>query len=340
MSNNIIQGGPIPKKDYYKVYVRSCTYNQSQYIEDCLNGVALQKTDFPFVHHVIDDCSTDGEQEVIKAWIERECDLETAEYYDNDICTITLAKNKSNPNCTLVAYFLKRNMYRERAEKEKLYTLWREACPYEAICEGDDYWIAPKKLQEQVDWMNQHPSCGLVYTKAQAYIVKSQKKGEVGGLQADFKQLLHKNTIWTLTTLFRTDCLIGYYDFVKGQKWLMGDKPLWLYISHYYEIHCLNMISSIYRVLENSASQRTNLQQREDFLKCSYNVQLFFAQHFLPEEIPLIKEEMNLALYNNSMVYRNISSMNFYFVSGGRKNPNYFYHYINVIKTFFKKMIS
>ena len=56
----------MPPKDFYKVYVRSITYNQSQYIEDCLNGVAMQKTDFPFVHHVIDDCCIDGELDFIK----------------------------------------------------------------------------------------------------------------------------------------------------------------------------------------------------------------------------------------------------------------------------------
>lgn len=46
-----------------------------------MKGVAMQKTDFPFVHHVIDDCSTDGEQEVIKAWIERECDMDNGDIY-------------------------------------------------------------------------------------------------------------------------------------------------------------------------------------------------------------------------------------------------------------------
>ena len=160
---NIIQGLPTPQKDYYKVYVRSITYNQSQYIEDCLNGVAMQKTGFPFIHHVIDDCSTDGEQEVIKAWMERECDMNNAEYYDNDISTITLAKHKSNPSYTIAAYFLKRNLYREQAEKDKLYSLWREICPYEAICEGDDYWISSEKLQHQIDFLSLHPECSAVF---------------------------------------------------------------------------------------------------------------------------------------------------------------------------------
>lgn len=63
---DIIKGYPIPKVGHYKVCARSITYNQSAYIEDCLNGVAMQQTNFPFVHHVIDDCSTDGEQNVIK----------------------------------------------------------------------------------------------------------------------------------------------------------------------------------------------------------------------------------------------------------------------------------
>lgn len=152
MRNNIIKGYPIPQKDYYKVDVRSITYNHSKYIEECLNGVAMQKTDFPFVHHVIDDCSTDGEQEVIKAWIERECDLETAGYYDNDICTITLAKHKSNPNYTIAAYCLKKNMYGNPKRRE-LYKPWEEVCPYIALCEGDDFWIATDKLQRQVGFM-------------------------------------------------------------------------------------------------------------------------------------------------------------------------------------------
>lgn len=46
-----------------------------------MNGVAMQKTDFPFVHHVIDASSIDGEQEVIKAWIERECDMDNGDVY-------------------------------------------------------------------------------------------------------------------------------------------------------------------------------------------------------------------------------------------------------------------
>lgn len=55
---------PAPKQEY-KVLVRCFIFNHSKYIEYTLNGFAMQQTNFPFVCLVIDDASTDGEQEVI-----------------------------------------------------------------------------------------------------------------------------------------------------------------------------------------------------------------------------------------------------------------------------------
>lgn len=87
-----------PQKDY-KVFVRCNTFNQSKYIEDALNGFAMQQTNFPFVCLVMDDCSTDGEQEVIMSWMERECDLEKAEYLEIELSNVILVPHKSNGNC-------------------------------------------------------------------------------------------------------------------------------------------------------------------------------------------------------------------------------------------------
>ena len=50
----------------FKVCIRCQTYNHSAYIVDAMNGFCMQKTSFPFVCCIIDDNSTDGEQEVIK----------------------------------------------------------------------------------------------------------------------------------------------------------------------------------------------------------------------------------------------------------------------------------
>lgn len=209
----IIPGFPSPQKDHYKVYVNTITYNQAPYIEDNLNGVAMQQTNFPFVHQVLDDASTDGEQDVIKAWMERECDMEHAEYYDNDVCTIILVKAKNNPNYTLAAYLLKKNLWKEPQKKETLVTPWREVCPYEALCEGDDYWIDAKKLQKQVEYMDGHPDYSMCYSaistidSAGKQIIRpkyerAMKMSRSGDI---LKDLLVTNFVMTCTTMLRKD---------------------------------------------------------------------------------------------------------------------------------------
>ena len=85
----------IPNQDY-KVLVRCFTFNQSQYIEDALNGFVMQKTDFPFVCLVMDDCSTDGEQDVIRAFLSRECDMTNAEYHDIELAEVVIVPHRTN----------------------------------------------------------------------------------------------------------------------------------------------------------------------------------------------------------------------------------------------------
>lgn len=53
----------------FKVCIRCMTYNQAKYIVDTMNGFAIQQTDFPFVCCIVDDASTDGEQQVIKEYL-------------------------------------------------------------------------------------------------------------------------------------------------------------------------------------------------------------------------------------------------------------------------------
>ena len=62
MGKNI--GYPAPEQEY-KVLVNCATFNHSKYIEEALNGFAIQQTNFPFVCYILDDASTDGEQDVI-----------------------------------------------------------------------------------------------------------------------------------------------------------------------------------------------------------------------------------------------------------------------------------
>lgn len=248
---SIIQGYPIPKVGHYKVYARSNTYNQSVYIEDCLNGVAMQQTKFPFVHHVIDDCSTDGEQDVIKAWMDRECDMVHAEYYDNDICTITLVNNKINPNCTLVVYFLKKNMH-GNPKKRELYKLWSDVCPYIALCEGDDYWTDPYKLQKQVDFLEEHSNYSMCFHQAIEHSEDANFPDRPFAIieNRDYNGIeLYRNWIVATASVVYRSSLINtpIYKVRTNKNFLYGDITLFLACAHEGKVRGFSDAMSVYR---------------------------------------------------------------------------------------------
>lgn len=162
---NILES--IIAKEQFKVFVRCNTFNQSLYIKDALGGFIIQKTKFPFVCMVMDDCSTDGEQQVLLDWIDQECGEKTIFSSDIVDTQIIVAKHKINYNCTFAFYFLKRNTWKEPNIKAELYHPWRQVCPYEALCEGDDYWTDPYKLQKQVDVLENNPKCSIAISITQ-----------------------------------------------------------------------------------------------------------------------------------------------------------------------------
>lgn len=145
-----------------KVLVKCNTYNHSKYIKDALNGFAIQKTTFPFICLVTDDCSTDGAQQVIKSWIDKECDVFRAQYIEVEMSNIVVVPHKINHNCTFAFYFLKQNLFKKTIKKE-LFNVWAEKSKYIATCEGDDYWIHPDKLQRQIEFLEAHPNHSLCF---------------------------------------------------------------------------------------------------------------------------------------------------------------------------------
>lgn len=282
---------PAPKQEY-KVLVRCFTFNHSKYIEDALNGFALQQTNFPFVCLVVDDASTDGEQAVIKAWMERECDMSRDETINIPTSVITIVPHKSNTSCIFAFYLLKQNLYKAKEEKKKHVDPWRESCKYEALCEGDDYWTDPYKLQKQVDILENNPQIGLCYTKAQIYYQnKNILKEGFSVPYKGFKNLLISNPIMTLTTLYKIDLYKSYLNEIKpqNQNWLMGDYPLWLYIAAKSDIYFIPENTAVYRYSENSASHSSDLIKQERFNQNIIEIKRYFRNLFLPN-IDLEKE--------------------------------------------------
>lgn len=118
-------------KDETMVSIICNAYNHEKYIRDALDGFVMQKTDFPFEVLVHDDASTDRTADIIREYEKR---------YPNIIKPIYQTENQYSKGCGAVG-----KIQRARATGK-----------YIALCEGDDYWTDPLKLQKQVDAMERH----------------------------------------------------------------------------------------------------------------------------------------------------------------------------------------
>ncbi len=164
----------IIKDKQFKVFVRCNTYNQSLYIKDALTGFVIQKTDFPFVCMIMDDCSLDGEQQILLEWMESNCDMNNAKIIEIVDAKVIIVPHNTNANCTFAFYLLTRNTWKEKHVKVSMYAPWRNHCEYEAICEGDDYWICECKLQKQIDFLDANSECSYLFTNR---IIKDDRNG-------------------------------------------------------------------------------------------------------------------------------------------------------------------
>lgn len=285
-TENVLYPAPTHR---YKVLVVCNTYNHSKYIEETLNGFAIQQTNFPFTCLVMDDASTDGEQEVLKGWMRRECDMSKSEVIDISTSEVIIVPHRTNTSCNFAFYLLKQNLYGNPKKNDHVMP-WRDACDYEAICEGDDYWIDPLKLQKQVDFLDNNPEYGMCYTKAKA-INEAGRITIIGSNVSNLNALFMRNTICTLTVCLRTELMSKYYRDIKPENhnWLMGDYPLWIWIYLNSGIHFCDDITSVYRVLKTSASHSILIEKQIAFIESSYDIRHYYIKEYLNEDKKLTK---------------------------------------------------
>jgi glycosyltransferase involved in cell wall biosynthesis len=179
------------------------TYNHEKFIEDSLEGFLIQETDFPFEILIHDDASTDKTASIIREYEKKYPDV-------------------------IKAIYQKENQYSKGIKPSVKFNYPRAKGKYIALCEGDDYWIDPLKLQKQVAFLEANPEYVMCYHNAKIIdengdlISQSKLPNE---LKRDFskKELIQGKMILTLTICFR-NILRKYPDEIY--KVLNGDKFL------------------------------------------------------------------------------------------------------------------
>lgn len=161
------------------VSIHCITYNHERFIAQALDSFLMQKAPFPFEIVIGDDCSADGTVKLVEVYQALHPGL------------IKLLPSPVNLGIT-------QNFRR---------TL--KACRgrYIAICEGDDFWVDPTKLAQQVQFLEDHPGYVMAYHGARIL----DGLGGPGTLQlqpelrrdATPDELVRTRPISTLTVCFR-----------------------------------------------------------------------------------------------------------------------------------------
>lgn len=246
-------------KDNYLLCVRCMTYNHSEYIKDALDGFCMQRTKFPFYTVVFDDASTDGEQEVIKSYMERHFELSEGsgcKQWETEEAVFVFARHKENENCYFLVVYLKKNLYKT-PRKDELIKEWCVA-KYIALCEGDDYWTDPLKLQKQVDFMENHEDYALCFTNS---IVRKRNR-EVKAINAVWDTYSIEDIISTnalnmsqrgdnVTSCGHTSTVLYRVPNEPLPAWVskcfIGDEPRFIALGQYGKAKFLNEVTSVYR---------------------------------------------------------------------------------------------
>lgn len=253
-----------------EIFVSICciTYNHGSFIKECLDGFLNQKTNFKYEVLIHDDASCDDTSAILQSY---------AKIYPDIIKPIIQHENKFSKGVR--GFHSKFNYPRARGK-------------YIALCEGDDYWTDPYKLQKQVDFMEAHPDYSLSCSDVDglyddtgeiSYSENTKSKANNSTRQVSSMDIITNSFfVRTPTTLYRKEHIDEYNESVfvtKYNKYLMmGDRQLWMFLAHRGKFHYLSESTAVYRIRGGSASHQVDLKKSLRFKLSMRELKMVFFE--------------------------------------------------------------
>lgn len=253
------------------------TYNHEPYIREAIEGVLMQQCSFPFELVIGEDCSTDLTLQICKK-------------YAREHPEIHLLSSESNLG----------------SMKNLLRTL--QACKnkYIALCEGDDYWTDPLKLQKQVEFLEGNEDCSLVFHAAT--IISASNKRQTFVKRNDNNRYFSMEElimgggglIVTNSILFSKDMLSPHMDWFKDA--IVGDYPLALTAGIAGKVFYIDDVMSVYRTdVQGAITSQRDLLPYQAFIDRSLKLMDIlkdFDKYTRNKYSDVVKLKISKYLYN------------------------------------------
>ena len=295
-----------------KVTVNVEVFNHGKYLRQCLDSILNQLVNFNVIVNIHDDASTDDSQSIIKEYQRK---------YPNIIRPI----------------FQKQNIYSKTQKENPVLIIQglRVQGQYVAMCEGDDYWTNPYKIQIQTTLMDQNVNCHLCLHVVEKI---NNKTGELMCLMPSYKirsdllqpkkfipLILNKYSFQTSSYFFRAEDSINYYKSLPRYADIMptGDETMLMYYGQLGNVIFINKKMSAYRkfadgswsVRHRKYTEEKNLSVLEARIESLTHYDLFTNFRFhkaCSERINRVKLSVYLRTKNNESLMKDKEVMNFF----------------------------
>ena len=258
----------------YTVSIKCMTYNHALYITDAMDGFSKQRTSFPYVAVIVDDASTDSNQKVILDYYYSHFNTDEVGVSweeEDDYARYFFSRHRENSNCYFVLFLLKKNQFGNPSKGEHIKE-WVCNSDYVALCEGDDYWIDPLKIQKEVDLLEKDPGLIAVVTNSKivdkegstltskvANVVPENREGRYS-LHDYFKNVHHYPTA---TVLYRNDHFSEVNRMKRHTKnRFLGDWTMWAILHSFGDFFYLDEVTSAYRINPTSMTHSVDRVER------------------------------------------------------------------------------
>ena len=262
-----------------KISVVTITYGHEHYITETLDGVLMQEYGGAVEFIIANDNSPDNTDELVKNYF------------------------KENPAPENFEIKYTRHAQNKGMMPNFIWALEQAEGKYIALCEGDDYWTDPLKLQKQVDFLNSNPS----YSACFHSVTKYQQVGgnmtmveipESGDFPAN-KNLL-ANKLHTASFVFRREYLLESTLF-NNKKTIGGDRLLVLSLAERGKLYFMKDNMAVYRIHDGGVSNSLNNKDIVSYNKRFIAQYLYIAKTFKSQKhaarIKIVDHVMAIVVY-------------------------------------------